>query len=172
MIVKEWKIIEKASNYEISNHGEVKNKTTKRILKSSLVGGYLSIGLRINNKTVTSFIHRLVATSFLICIDESFIVNHKDGDKINNNVKNLEWISLSENSQHAYSLGLHKPTKIKVSQYTLDNIFITEFESIMDAEKETGVSNGSISNVCRGVRNRKTLRMIYQQYHNQHQMVK
>lgn len=153
---KEWRMIEKAINYEISNCGEVRNKNTKRILKQSLVGGYLSVGLRINNKTVTSFIHRLVATRFLLCSDETYVVNHKDGVKTNNNLENLEWVSLSENGKHAYRLNLHKPTKISVSQYTLDSVFIKEYESSVDAEKETGIFNGLISNVCRGVRGIKT----------------
>ena len=152
---QEWKVIEKATNYEISNCGEVRNKITNKILKQSLVGGYLSIGLRITNKTVTSFIHRLVAKSFLVRLDETHIVNHKDGNKINNNVENLEWVSLSENSKHAYRLNLNKPTSIKISQYTLDEVFIREYDSAIDAERETGICNGHISNVCRGNRGRK-----------------
>ncbi len=154
-IVEEWKIIEKAINYEISKCGKVRNKNTGKILKQSLVGGYLSIGLRINNKTVTSFIHRLVATSFVVCTDETYIVNHKDGNKINNCVDNLEWVSLSENGKHAYRLNLHKPIKIPISQYTLDSVFVREFSSSVEAEKETGISNGHISKVCRGVRGKK-----------------
>jgi hypothetical protein len=156
IIDKEWRIIEKAINYEISNYGEVRNKNTNRILKPTLISGYLAIGLRINNKTVTSFIHRLVATRFLLCNDETYIVNHKDGVKTNNSVENLEWVSLSDNSKHAYLLNLHKPTRISVSQYSLDGVFIKEYKSTVDAEKETGIFNGVISNVCRGVRGRKT----------------
>jgi hypothetical protein len=152
---QEWKVIEKATNYEISNCGEVRNKITNKILKPSLVGGYLSIGLRITNKTVTSFIHRLVAENFLVRLDETHIVNHKDGNKINNNFENLEWVSLSENSKHAYRLNLSKPTTIKISQYTLDEVFIREYDSAIDAERETGICNGHISNVCRGNRGRK-----------------
>lgn len=155
-IDKEWRLIEKAINYEISNCGEVKNKNTNRILKPTLISGYLAIGLRINNKTVTSFIHRLVATRFLLCSGETYIVNHKDGVKTNNNVENLEWISHSDNGKHAYRLNLHKPTKISVSQYTLDGVFIREYASLIEAEKETGIYNGHISRVCRGARGKKT----------------
>ena len=155
-IDKEWRIIGNAINYEISNCGEVRNKNTNRILKPTLTSGYLAIGLRINNKTVTSFIHRLVATRFLLCSDETYIVNHKDGVKTNNNVENLEWISQSENGKHAYRLNIHKPTKISVSQYTLDGVFIREYASLIEAEKETGICNGHISSVCRGDRGRKT----------------
>jgi len=148
--IEEWKVIEKATNYEISNYGQVKSKITKKILKPTAVNGYLSVGLRINNKTVTSFLHRLVAESFVLCADETYVVNHKDGIKTNNHVENLEWVSQSENGKHAYRINIHKPTRIKVSQYTLDEVFIKEYESILDAEWETGISNGHISKVCRG----------------------
>lgn len=155
-IIEEWKVIEKATNYEISTCGRVKNTLTKRILKPTLNCGYFAIGLRINNKTTTAFAHRLVATYFMVCPDETYVVNHKDGIKTNNNVENLEWVSQSENGKHAYRLNLNIPNKIAVSQYTLSNVFIKEYESLLDAEKETGIYNGHISGVCRGIRDRKT----------------
>jgi|LauGreDrversion4_2_1035121.scaffolds.fasta_scaffold61211_3 hypothetical protein len=150
--VEEWRLIEKAANYEVSNLGNIRSKITNKILKPTLVNGYLSIGLRTNDKTVTSFIHRLVATSFIVCPDKTYVVNHKDGIKTNNWVENLEWVSQSENSKHAYRTNLHKPTIISVSQYTLDDVFIKEYDSLYDAEWETGISNGHISMVCRGLR--------------------
>ena len=149
---EEWKVIENAKNYEISNYGQVKNTITKRILKPTLINGYLAVGLRVNNKTIMSFAHRLVATCFMVCLDETYVVNHKDGIKTNNSVENLEWVSQSENGKHAYRLNLHKPTRIGVSQYTLDNVFIKKYDSLLDAEKETGVFNGYISKVCRGIK--------------------
>jgi hypothetical protein len=118
-----------------------------------LNGGYWAIGLRINNKTTTAFAHRLVATYFMVCPDETYVVNHKDGVKTNNNVENLEWVSQSENCKHAYRLNLHKPHQIGVSQYTLNGVFVKDYKSSVHAEKETGVFNGHISNACRGVRN-------------------
>jgi len=155
-MTEEWKVIEKATNYEISNCGQVKNKNTNKILKQTLVNGYFSVGLRANNKTMTSFLHRLVAISFLVCLDETYVVNHKDGCKTNNNVENLEWISRSENSKHSYRLNLHKPIRYGVSQYTVDGIFIRNYASLLEAEKDTGIGNGFISNICRGVRGKKT----------------
>ena len=155
-IIEEWKVVGMATNYEISNYGQVKNKNTKRILKPTLINGYLAVGLRANNKTSMSFIHRLVATHFLVCPNETYVVNHKDGIKTNNHVENLEWVSLSENGKHAYRLNLHKPNRIGVSQYTLSNVLIKEYDSLLDAEWETGVFNGSISKVCRGDRGKKT----------------
>jgi len=150
--IEEWKIIELAINYEISNYGQVRNNTTKKILKPTAINGYLSVGLRINDKTVTSFIHRLVAKSFVLCTDETYVVNHKDGIKTNNCVENLEWVSQSENVKHAYRINIHNPTRLNVSQYTLSNVFIKEYDSLLDAEWETGICNGYISNACRGVK--------------------
>lgn len=150
--IEEWKVVENAKNYEISNCGQVRNKNTKRILSPTLINGYLAVGLRINNKTIMSFAHRLVAKSFVLCADETYVVNHKDGIKTNNHVENLEWVSLSENGKHAYRINIHKPNRISVSQYTLSNVFIKEYDSLLDAEFETGVFNGSISKVCRRVK--------------------
>jgi len=153
-IVEEWRVIVNDSNFEISNYGEIRNKTTMNTLKTSLMGGYLSISLHLNNKKVILKIHRLVATCFLLCSDETYIVNHKDGNKKNNNVENLEWVSRSENAKHSFRLGLNKGKKIKVSQYSLGDVFVREYDSPTDAEKETGIFQTHITGVCRG--NRKT----------------
>ena len=149
-MTEEWRVIKNTLNYEISNCGEVRNKTTKKILKTQLLNGYLGITLKTNNKKTISKIHRLVATQFLICPDETYVVNHKDGNKTNNHVENLEWISQSENVKHAFRLGLNKGKKNKVYQYTLDNVFIREYNSPIDVENETGIPRTRILYVCEG----------------------
>jgi hypothetical protein len=151
-IAEEWRVIEKATNYELSNCGQVRNKNTNKILKPTLNSGYLTITLTTNNRKTISKIHRLVSEKFLTCPDETYVVNHKDGIKTNNNVENLEWVSRSENAKHAFRLGLNKGRKIKVSQYTLDDVFIREYDSPTDVENETGICQTHISGVCRGVR--------------------
>jgi hypothetical protein len=151
-MTEEWKLIENSVNYEVSNYGEVRNKITMNILKTSVMGGYLALSLHISNKKVILKIHRLVAICFLVCPDETYIVNHKDGNKTNNHVENLEWVSRSENAKHAFRLGLNKGKKIKVTKYTLDDVFIREYDSLADAEKETGIFQTHISKVCRGER--------------------
>ncbi len=151
-MTEEWKLIENSVNYEVSNYGEVRNKITTNILKTSVMGGYLALSLHISNKKVILKIHRLVAICFLVCPDETYIVNHKDGNKTNNRVENLEWVSRSENAKHAFRLGLNKGKKIKVTKYTLDDVFISEYDSLADAEKETGIFQTHISKVCRGER--------------------
>jgi hypothetical protein len=150
--IEEWRIIEQSSNYEISNYGEVRNKISNNVLKQTLLSGYLTITLITNNNKVFFKIHRLVAEIFLTCPNYTYIVNHKDGNKVNNNVENLEWVSRSENAKHAFRLGLNKGKKIKVSQYTLDNVFIREYDSPTCVEIETGIFGTHIIGVCRGKR--------------------
>lgn len=89
--------------YEVSDTGAVRNIKTKREIKQ-FVGkdGYLR--LQIAGKTRT--VHRVVATAFIpVEVGKDFI-NHKDGNKQNNNANNLEWCTRSENLKHAYRLGL------------------------------------------------------------------
>ena len=117
----EWKQIqiEGLENYLVSNKGEL----YKKITPSSLRGGYLSY--TVNNPTKSYKIHQLVAKTFIPNNDENkIIVNHKDGNKLNNNVNNLEWVTASENVQHAIDNGLITVTKRKVYQCDLDGNII------------------------------------------------
>jgi len=149
-MTEEWKVIEDGANYEISSYGQVRNKSTNKILKPLLLSGYMVITFRINNEKILSKIHRLVATKFLVRTDETHVVNHKDGNKLNNNVENLEWISQSENVKHAFRTGLNKGKKNKVYQYTINNVFIREFNSPIDIEKELGIPRTRILDICEG----------------------
>ena len=91
-------------NYSVSNLGEVKNDSTGRILKQANHShGYKNIQIGKGN---TKYIHRLVAGAFIPNPENKPEVNHKDGNKQNNNVDNLEWVTSSENKQHAESNGL------------------------------------------------------------------
>ena len=91
--------------YQVSNLGRIKNKKGK-ILKPYLQNGYLRVGLYKDKKIKSIYIHRLVATAFIPKIKDKNIINHKDGNKLNNNVQNLEWCNYSENNQHAYKYKL------------------------------------------------------------------
>ena len=95
-----WKIIPFEVNYEVSQNGEVRNATTKHIksLRKS-ERGYLRVTLYPSGKTYS--IHRLVAITWLDNNNKLPSVNHKDGNKLNNKVSNLEWCTPKENTRHA-----------------------------------------------------------------------
>jgi hypothetical protein len=98
-----WKTIPSYENYEASSEGEIKNIKTKRIMKKSLINGYYRV--IINQQT--KLVHRLVAETFLERKDFK-IVHHKDNNKLNNSIDNLEWTTQSMNVKKAYQDGLIK----------------------------------------------------------------
>lgn len=109
--------------------------------------GYMIVWLRKDGKTYAKTIHRLIAKTFIPNPSAFEQVNHKDGNKINNNVKNLEWCSRSENVKHAYRV-IHrlKPRSVKVQCVDTGEIF----ESIKEAEKAFGICRGAINQVVAG----------------------
>ena len=96
--------------YQVSNFARVKSfhKGDVRILKPELVKGYLRVGLYKNGKTKNHFVHSLVAQAFIPNPENKPLVNHIDGNRLNNNIANLEWCTPRENVQHALRLGLQK----------------------------------------------------------------
>ena len=98
-----WSIIDDCPRYEVSSDGFVRNRHTGRILRAATDrDGYNTLVLYNDNGKCTKKIHRLVATYFLEPDDKRDQVNHKDGNKSNNTVANLEWCTRSENTRHAY----------------------------------------------------------------------
>lgn len=155
--------------YQVSNHGRVKSlkrdgthrnqfSTTENILKQQKhKNGYLCSGLYDGNHKCKIFsVHRLVAQAFIDNPENLSQVNHKDGDKSNNCVSNLEWCSCSHNIKHAYDNGI-KPKKYggdhhnarKVNQFDLQGNYIKTWESIIEVERATGISAVCISQVCK-----------------------
>lgn len=115
--MEEWLNINGYENYLISNLGSVKNTKTGLCLKPQLSSnGYYNVTLCKNGKKSTPLIHRLVAEHFLSKINQT--VNHIDGNKLNNNINNLEWITYSENLTHAHKSKLRKKTHKKNKKNT------------------------------------------------------
>ncbi|MBS4207470.1 NUMOD4 motif-containing HNH endonuclease [Bacillus sp. FJAT-50079] len=106
-----WKTIEGASAYEVSNLGRVRRKAKKdgSCLKPTVNGsGYETVKLKQdeNGKYRTHYLHRVVAEAFIPNLENKIDVNHKDGEKTNNHVSNLEWNTRKENINHAWEIGL------------------------------------------------------------------
>lgn len=95
-----WKTIQSEPNYEVSTDGLVRNKETKHIKSQRYSGkGYARVTLYPSG--VTYSIHRLVAEAFLENDKNYPSVNHKNGDKKDNRVENLEWCTPKQNTRHA-----------------------------------------------------------------------
>lgn len=102
------KIIDHAPNYSISINGIVINESTGRELKHDLSAMYPRV--RLGKYGGKHHIYRLIANAFIPNHDNKPQVNHKDGNKHNNNIDNLEWVTASENMQHAVDTGLKPRT--------------------------------------------------------------
>lgn len=132
--------------FEISTDGTVRNLKTGRALKQQMKNGYKLV--HIGKKTVT--IHRLMALEFLSKPDGCDVVNHIDGDKTNNSLGNLEWTTQKANVIHSVASGLYSPYTRSVLQFSLENTFIREFESMTEAALVTGCHRRAIDKCCKG----------------------
>lgn len=101
--MEQWRIIQGFENYAVSSHGEVMNKKTGKLLRPNTdQKGYLEVWLSSNGKRKKFSVHRLVALSFLTNEKGKPQVNHIDGNKSNNDVSNLEFVTNSENILHSF----------------------------------------------------------------------
>lgn len=162
-----WKDIKDYENmYQISNYGRVKslerivkqgNKKRhlcEKILCQNLRNGYRTVYLNKNGNHVSKQVHRLVAETFILNSNNKPQVNHIDGNKQNNCVENLEWVTIKENLQHAKKIGLTSPIKHNnrpVIQYTLDGKEIKRYVSCCSAEHATKINHSNISKCCKGI---------------------
>jgi hypothetical protein len=94
-------------NYLITKKGKIWSKKYKKFLKPNTNGsGYLRVEFRIDNKRFHRVIHRVLAKVFIPNPENKKEVNHKDGNKLNNKLSNLEWVSPRENMKHAFKIGI------------------------------------------------------------------
>lgn len=96
--------------YEVSSLGRISNY--RKIMKTySINSGYQCVKLYKDGKKKAALVHRLIATSFIPNPDNKPMVNHIDGNKLNNHVDNLEWVTCQENLKHARDTGLNAYNK-------------------------------------------------------------
>lgn len=92
--------------YQISNFGRVKNFKRNKLITINNKQSYLKVILWKNNKMKNMLIHRILAIVFIKNPNNYPCINHKDGNKLNNSLNNLEWVTHSMNNKHAYDTGL------------------------------------------------------------------
>ena len=153
--------------YQVSNLGRVRSleriarnnhKIKEKILTPQLINGYLCVHFRKNNSSYTPLIHRLVAQAFLQNPNNLPQVNHKDEDKTNNNVSNLEWCDSKYNNNYGtknekISIKLTNRKDLSKVVIQIDkntNVVINIFPSLKEAERQTGYNHSHIQKCCKG----------------------
>ena len=139
--------------YKISNLGRVYSLKSHRYLSIGSNGrGYLHVSLWRNNKEKKEYIHRLVALHFIPNPNNLPQVNHKDENKENNCVDNLEWCDAKYNNNYGAHNERAAQTRVKngvnsykVKQFSLDGEYIATYRSMREAERMNNMANGSLS---------------------------
>ena len=138
------------TDYSVSTEGEVRKDTTNYILSQSSQQDYKFVTLLINGQQKRMRVHRMVAMTFIENPDNKPYVNHINGIRYDNNVENLEWVTQSENIQHAVRTGLMQNGRKKaVIQYNLNGDRMATFESASEAARQTGGSQSKITMCCK-----------------------
>lgn len=155
-MIETWKdIIGYEGLYKVSDWGRIKSlynykRNGTDILKPKIKRGYYQIGLRKNGKRKWFAVHRLVAQAFIANTNNYPCVNHKDENKLNNCVDNLEWCTVGYNNTYNNRISrVVEKTSIAVMQYSREGEFIKEYTSISEAARENKIYPGTISGCCR-----------------------
>lgn len=161
--MEEWRDIKGYEGlYQVSSEGRVKSLDYNRMGRTQVLKpqihrrGYLYVYLHQDGKAKKFYIHRLVAQAFLANAENLTEVNHRDEDKTNNAVSNLEWCTAKDNSNHgtrnarmAAALTNGKLSK-PVQQLTKDGVLVAVWPSSMEAWRQTGINQSHISQCCNG----------------------
>jgi hypothetical protein len=147
---EEWREIniegKNTEGYFVSSLGRFRNK--KGVIMKDYKphhSGYIYLRVNIDKYAL----HRLVAQTFIPNLENKPFVNHIDGNKTNNSVNNLEWVTCGENNLHNHKIGLNKGHKRKIIQYNLEMNEIKKFNTIKDASKELNISLSCIKEVLK-----------------------
>jgi len=162
--MEDWRIINDFPNYSVSNFGNVMNTTTNKRMKLNVNTGYHHVSLvnDVGQKTFT--VHRLLAISFIENPENKPEVNHKDKNKLNNNLSNLEWNTRLENNKHRCNgllitcnknkpiLRLNKNTNEVLEQYnSIEEAGKWAFENKLTINSHNG--RNAIGNCLNGLSN-------------------
>lgn len=152
----EYRQIQGLDGYLVSNKGDVislnyKNTGTKKALKPQERNGYLLVNIKVDGTRHTFLVHRLVAQAFIPNPNNLPQVNHKDENKANNSVSNLEWCSAKYNANYGTRnekvSKAQDCTKTPIMQYDKNMNYINTFESIHEAASELDLKVSNIWSV-------------------------
>ncbi len=150
-MIEVWKDIKDYKGlYQVSNIGSVRSLKKRELSKGKIKVGYFIVSLWKNGVGQTFYVHRLVAEAFIPNPYNKREINHKNGIKIDNRIKNLEWNSTSENMQHAYRSGCIKQKLSSDQIISIRRMYKKGFNQLWLAN-EFFVSRRQINNIIRRV---------------------
>lgn len=158
--MEDWREVVDNENYMVSNTGRVRRRGSDYDHSTYGMKGYQLVDLYSSGVRTKKRVNRLVAEAFIPNPDNKPEVNHKDGNKSNNNVENLEWVTKKENCRHAWDNGLTKPTYSMLGKKNPNGgrkgkpFRIVEtgevFNTMRECEEATGCDNRHINDCLRG----------------------
>ena len=146
--MEQWKkiIVENQPTcYSVSDMGRIRNDKKMTYLEGYVANnGYRMVHLRYRIDKMCS-VHRLVMKAFCPIPEmDDLQINHKDGNKLNNHLENLEWSTALENMRHSFKTGLQQKKLRPCYVYDLDGNYLSFFESVSDASKELNIDATNI----------------------------
>lgn len=137
---------------EVSSFGRVRSVKGHYYKSNRINGGYLQVYFSINGKQINKLVHRLVAETFIPNPNNMPEVNHKDGNRSNNNAINLEWCSKSYNQKYRNKFGISSTEVLGHPLFAIDlkTLEVSRFRSQREAGRALGVSSGNINEVIKG----------------------
>ena len=149
--------LEEYPDYIIRKSGKIYSRLSCKKILPTQRGGYyytrlMTIDKEGNRKRGSVSVHILVAKAYHSNPDKLPVVNHKDGNGLNNRRSNLEWVSHNRSIKHAYETGLRKPAYRPVLQYEKDGTFVKGYRSIREASNDMDCHPETIGKVCRGIK--------------------
>lgn len=138
------------TTYSITKDGKLFNSKTNKWLKGQISkNGYFTYCISFINEKKRLYAHRMVMETFQPNEESKNLeVNHKDGNKLNNNLNNLEWVTSQENKKHAIENNLASACYKKVFCFDKEKQLIAEYKSLNEATKLTGFSTSTLSQAC------------------------
>lgn len=159
-----WKDIPNFNGYQASCQGRIFSQKRNKVLKTNKnEKGYLRVNLSVNGKRTSQRVNRLIAMTFLDNPDNLPEVNHKNGNKEDNTVNNLEWCTHLYNMQEAYKNNQIPPRKAnktsftpkQVLKYDLDNNLLNKYNTLSEASKLNNINPQTLSRYCLNQRKSK-----------------
>lgn len=161
------------TGYYIDTNFNVYNKKGKKQKMNIAATGYMTFAISYNGRKTRKSLHRAIAEAFIPNPDKKPVINHKDGNKLNNNLDNLEWCTFKENNDHAREIGLtpinvlptgkgEKNPRSEHSEKLIREIcvLLEKGYRIIDIHNMTGVSY----NVIKQVKNKYTWTHVSKEY--------